>query len=554
MAQTVFKSPGCSDVSSANFQAVTLVNNVKDPTLDEVVRFSVAKSGAVYFAERVGNIKVVKADGSIAKVGKVDVFSPFSTMNKPLTTYYNNRNNEFGLVGFTLDPDFDVNHYIFVYYQARTTDVGNLSRFTVTSDVLDMASEKVIMSWPIQKNYCCHTGGDIRIDSKHDLWISVGNNTMNRADDGDPLAYVDESIAGSDADDQGHAANSNDYRGKILRIHLADDGTYTVPAGNFKDYYASMYTPADLLKIKPEIFAMGMRNPYTLAIDEPTGRVMWGEVGPDNGWDTEELNILDKPAFTGWPYFAGETGNAHYIYKMNKDPANPMNTSPNNTGVQKLPPAKGATIAYEQSCAITGSMYRWSAAQTSPKKLPGHFEGKWFITDWKGDETIKVVTLDNTGIKVAAKEDFLPVTFTKFQHPLQISVGPDGILYALDFSSGSGYHFGTNGVTTPVNGSDPQTKIMRIEYTGAPCAIAVSVHDRMVRETQAAKASLINLGFSGSRIVSMPFQARGVRLYDLQGKLAWEYSAAAPAASAAAVKLGVPASVGNGIYRAKYIY
>src|SRR5437867_2137778 len=98
---------------------------------------------------------------------------------------------------------------VLVLDQTKDPNLDEVTRFTVTANQLDMSSEKVILSWPTQKNYCCHTGGDIRIDGKGDLWISVGNNTLNAASgDADSTAYIDTRYA--DADDEGHSANSND--------------------------------------------------------------------------------------------------------------------------------------------------------------------------------------------------------------------------------------------------------------------------------------------------------------------------------------------------------
>ncbi|MEO6095825.1 MAG: PQQ-dependent sugar dehydrogenase, partial [Fibrobacteria bacterium] len=403
-AQATLKYGTCADITQANFTKVVVVDKTKDANMDEVIRIAVAKNGDIYYAERAGNIKVAKTSGAVVKIGRIDVFPPTQKLNKPGSTINNNINNEFGLVGLALDNNFETNRFIYVNYQAHNENEGRLSRFTVNGDILDPSSEKIIVKWQIQKDYCCHTGGDIKMDAKGDLWTTVGNNTMNRSDDKSELAYVDESIEG--ANDQGHSANTNDLRGKILRVHPNADGTVSFPAGNFKESFASMYTADDLAKIKPEIYAMGTRNPFTLAIDDTKGWVAWGDVGPDINKVTEEWNLITKPGFMGFPYFAGAEGNPNYKFKLNKDPLAPMNTSKDNTGVQKLPPAQGAIIGYQQAAAITGPIYRWSSAQTSPKKLPAHFDGKWLVTDWKNPIGIKVISLDDAGAKVVANETF----------------------------------------------------------------------------------------------------------------------------------------------------
>jgi hypothetical protein len=373
----------------------------------------------------------------------------------------------------------------------------------------------------------------------------MGNNTLNAKNHNDSTAYVNEAVINGEGDDQAHAANTNDLRGKIIRIHPAADGGYTVPSGNLKDVYASLYSASDLAKIRPEIYTMGHRNPYTISVDDVKGLLMWGDVGPDNGWDTEEYNMVSKPGNMGWPYFAGAEGNAHYRYKLNKDPAGPLNTSKWNTGVRKLPPAIGATIGYRRSCAITGPLFRWTAAQTNPKKLPPHFDGKWFVMDWNSG-SFQTVTMDSTYSKVIAQNKF----YTGLVRPLESYIAPDGVLYVMEYGTGSKFQEGTVPVGT---GADNTTAISRLEYTGPACTEAVSLKDQTFMESAAGKTRLINLGAEQGRTVGLPFGAKGFRLYDLSGKLAWQFRAASPSMEYH-TEIAVPDAVGNGIYRAKYSF
>ena len=102
---------------------------------------------------------------------------------------------------------------------------------------------------------------------------------------------------------------------------------------------------------------MGLRNPWRLSRDSRTGFVYWGEIGPDAGEDTpnvvrgyDELNQARKPGNFGWPYFIGDNF-AYPVYDYDKseagpkkDPAKPINTSVNNTGLRQLPPAVSTVI------------------------------------------------------------------------------------------------------------------------------------------------------------------------------------------------------------------
>ncbi|MBK7653635.1 MAG: PQQ-dependent sugar dehydrogenase [Flammeovirgaceae bacterium] len=65
------------------------------------------------------------------------------------------------------------------------------------------------------------------------------------------------------------SSNTNDLRGKILRIHPEPDGTYTIPEGNL--------FPKGEEKTRPEIYVMGNRNPYRISVDQKTGFLYWGK-------------------------------------------------------------------------------------------------------------------------------------------------------------------------------------------------------------------------------------------------------------------------------------
>lgn len=552
--QDKFSAPNCADVSQTDFTRVIVLDKNKDPNLDEVTRFAVAKDGSIYYSERGGTIKVVNPAGTVTTLGKVNSFPTTAALRLKV----NNYNNEFGLVGFTIDPNIETNHFIYVTYQTPgTVDSTHLSRITITGNQLDMTSEKVLLAWPTQKNYCCHTGGDIKIDGKGDLWVSVGNNTLNPSagTDSAQSSYIDTQYP--DADDEGHAANSNDLRGKILRIHpLASPGPdgkwYSIPAGNLKEYYASIYSADELAKIRPEIYTMGHRNPYTINVDDVKGALTWGDIGPDMGWATEELNLVTHPGFMGWPYFAGAVGNPHYQFKSKpiKDPAAPMNTGTTNTGVQKLPPAQGAIYGYNQSAAITGPIYRYDPAQTSPKKMPGQFNGVWFTTDWKTGETIWAMTLNADYTAYATRTKFYTNTSGGMAHPLQMTIGPDGMFYVLDYVNM--YNFtGTGGMPQPFSSTPP--RIFRLEFGGQPCAVATPIRGQAASPFRGGSQGLIHLGWGSERLVEVPLGYAGFTLYDLQGKQIWTARVGAGKSSYSQF-VSVPSAFGSGLFKVKYSF
>lgn len=148
------------------------------------------------------------------------------------------------------------------------------------------------------------------------------------------------------------AGNTNDLNGKILRIHPEADGSYTIPQGN-------LYPPGTALT-RPEIYAMGFRNPWTLSFDKRTGYVFVGEVGPDSYTFNaqkgpaamDEINVVKSAGNYGWPFLGGKNVPYNdYDYVANRtgplfDPNNLVNNSPRNTGLKELPPARPAFIAY----------------------------------------------------------------------------------------------------------------------------------------------------------------------------------------------------------------
>jgi cytochrome c len=101
-----------------------------------------------------------------------------------------------------------------------------------------------VLEYPTQREVCCHTGGGMVWDDTGNLYLAVGNNTGNL-----PFSTTDERPDRSSWDDQRSSSNTNDLRGKLLRIHPEPNGTYSIPAGN-------LYPPGTS-QTRPEIYAMG---------------------------------------------------------------------------------------------------------------------------------------------------------------------------------------------------------------------------------------------------------------------------------------------------------
>lgn len=417
---------------------------------DEPLGMAILPNNDVLLAERKGSVKIYNRETKQVKT--ITNFNVFSGI-------------EDGLLGIAIDPDFSKNRWVYFYYAfAGDHAVNRLSRFELIGDALVQNSEKVLLEIPTQRKYCCHSAGYISFDSNGLLYLSTGDNT--NAEETEGFTPVDERPGRALADDQATAANTNDLRGKILRIKPLDNGTYAIPQGN-------LFPPGNP-KGRPEIYIMGSRNPYRFSIDRKNNYLYWGDVGPDTKvmgdegelMSYDEINQARKPGFYGWPYFLGNNqAFPKYDFETKtlgpkKDPTNPVNDSPNNTGERVLPPAQAAMIWYGKknsknfpllgnggASAMAGPVYYADLFPDAPYKLPNYYNGKLFIYEWiRG--WIMAVSLDKNG-NYLSMEPFLE--HLKFKAPVDMQFGNDGALYVLEY--------GTNWFSKNMD-----AKLVRIEY------------------------------------------------------------------------------------------
>ncbi|SDW73934.1 PKD domain-containing protein [Amycolatopsis xylanica] len=449
-------SADCTASLPSSFQKVTLDSNTSNP-----MELDIAPDGRVFYIERDGRVQIIKPDSqTTVTAATLNVFT----------------GNEDGLLGITLDPGFATNRWVYLYYSpAGTTTRNVLSRFTVTGDTLDLSSERILLSVTTQRNTCCHAGGSMTFDRDGNLYLATGDNTNPFESNG--YSPLDERPGQQDFDSQRTAANTNDLRGKVLRVRPQADGTYTVPAGN-------LFAPGTA-KTRPEIFAMGLRNPFRIGVDARTGTLYVGDYGPDAGQadpargpgNTVEWNIVAKAGNYGWPYCTGNNV-AYRDYTFPSGPsgpafdcAAPVNDSPNNTGLVNLPAAIPATVDYDYDgnprfpelggggAPMAGPVYRFDPNLSSDRKWPAYFDGKAIFGEWNQSKLYTMQVAEDGKSLVDINQLLTGLSTIR---PMDFDFGPDGALYLIEWGSGFG-------------GNNDDSGVYRIDYRTtdrAPVAVA----------------------------------------------------------------------------------
>jgi glucose/arabinose dehydrogenase len=307
--------------------------------------------------------------------GQLRVIENGTLLPTPFVSLTVNSSGERGLLGVAIDPNFTSNQFVYVYYTATTPAIHNrISRFTANGNVAAGGSEVVLLDLDNLSGATNHNGGGIHFALDGTLIAGVGENATTS-----------------------NAQTLNNLLGKMLRINA--DGT--IPADNPFFNQASGKNRA--------IWALGLRNPYTFAIQPGTGRMFINDVG---GSQFEEINDGIAGSNYGWPISEGPTSNP--------DHRGPVYHYGHGSG-----PFLG--------CAITGGTFYNPAAS----QFPPAFVGDYFFADLCGgwinrrDADTGSVTTFASGIS----------------QPVDLQVGPDGSLYYLARGSGSVFRVSFPGFT-----------------------------------------------------------------------------------------------------------
>ncbi len=246
--------------------------------LSNATAIAQAPDGRLFIAEQGGTLRVVK--------NGVLLGTPFVSLTV-------DANNERGLLGVALHPDFANNGFVYVYYTATQPTIHNrISRFTASGDVAAPNSELILADLPTL-GAGNHNGGALHFGTDGKLYVGVGENNVGT-----------------------NAQDLNTPLGKMLRFN--DDGT--IPADN--PFCTTTGNNACA------VWAYGLRNPFTFAIQPVTGRLHINDVG-QNTW--EEINLGARGANYGWPNSEGPTsaaGETGPLFTYKQTAGNPPGSEP----------------------------------------------------------------------------------------------------------------------------------------------------------------------------------------------------------------------------------
>jgi glucose/arabinose dehydrogenase len=333
-----------------NFARSQVVGGLVNPTTMEF-----APDGRLFVAEQRGTLRVVKAGGTLATFlnisGRVDSAG------------------ERGLLGVAFDPNFSNNHYVYLYYTQRATSTtpahNRVIRVTANGNRAVAGSEKLILRLNDLSSATNHNGGAIHFGRDGKLYVGVGDNANGA-----------------------NAQSLRNLKGKMLRINK--DGT--IPQDN--PFYERA-TGRDRA-----IWALGLRNPFSFAIQPSTTKMFINDVG-EGRW--EEINREVAGANYGWPRYEGPESDPRYRNSVFAY----RHGSTNTTG-----------------CAITGGTFY----NPTTRQFPSGYVGDYYFADLCGGWIRK---LDSA---TGAVSGFA----TGLSRPVDLKVSEDGSLYYLSRGGGAG--------------------------------------------------------------------------------------------------------------------
>ena len=326
----------------SGFVETTFATGLSSPTAMDF-----APDGRLFVCLQGGTLRVIK-NGALLP-------APFLTLTVDSA-------GERGLLGIAFDPNFATNNFLYVYYTVPGSIAHNrVSRFTANGDVAAANSEMIILDLDNLSGAGNHNGGAIHFGPDGKLYIAVGENA--NGSNSQTLANL---------------------LGKVLRINA--DGT--IPTDN------PFFNTSGARK---EIWALGLRNPFTFAFQPGTTRMFINDVGQST-W--EEINDGIAGSNYGWPITEGPTSDPRFRAPLF---------------------AYGHGSTSTTGCAITGGTFYNPATM----QFPASYAGKYFFADLCGGWIRLLDPSNNTAADFASG----------ISSPVDLKVAADGSLYYLAIGS-----------------------------------------------------------------------------------------------------------------------
>lgn len=276
---------------------------------------------------------------------------------------------ETGLLGLAFAPDFVHSRRLYLSFTPGNPLASQLVRVRLTPEGRhEYASTRLLLR--VRQPYANHNGGHIAFGPDGYLYLGLGD-------------------GGNAGDPHGHAQDPASLLGKLLRLDVSGPADYAVPRDN----------PYDKGGGRPEIWALGLRNPWRFSFDAETGELWLADVGQDA---FEEVNRIKRGGNYGWNRREGR-----HCFGADACPS---------AGLEE----PVAEYGHDEGCSVTGGyVYRGKALPG----LAGHYVFGDFCTGaiWSLDAAGRRRLLVDSELNIAS-----------------FAEGPDRELYVLNLKGRAG--------------------------------------------------------------------------------------------------------------------
>lgn len=268
----------------------------------------------LFLVEQAGRVRVIRDGEALPE--------PFLDISDRVAS-----GGERGLLSMAFHPDYVSNGTFFLDFTDPDGDT-RVERWRVSADPdrADPASAREILA--VDQPYGNHNGGHVLFGPDGMLYVTLGD-------------------GGSGGDPQGNGQDRTTLLGTILRLDVDGAGTYAIPPDNPYAGHPSF---------RPEIWAWGLRNPWRIAFDPPSGLLFIADVGQNRREEVDVVPAAEAGLNFGWNAMEGSE-----CFTARCDPS------------AYVPPA--VEYAHSQGCSVTGgSVYRGA-------RIP-ELEGLYIYSDY----------------------------------------------------------------------------------------------------------------------------------------------------------------------------